>query len=344
VCLALRITAQGINVKFFNLNIKHNEYRFSKTQSAAQYWLDHEKKAVVFYGPESVEELNTPGVNPKLAKAARAQLFDFLSIVQCNNANANKTVFITVDSGFVWIYSPEEGPFTGDRFSLPEKHGGGFDTAKYYRYDLIKKTKVSQVPLILASMKSNQHFSRRTFAEIGDIKSGNRQRYAGNIAALLSVMGYWPDGFKIDPVDALSSIELETLVSKIFEEKGCHVPAARGGSLPDIDLFVFPPQLGLPSLREPGSERAYSVQIKLSVGDSSEWRKLKNWCDLDNGNILITLQRDAEIPKSISFPPGALLTREWVVAALRECRSTNNWFEKVIGWLPEANRGYKCND
>lgn len=60
-------------------------------------------------------------------------------------------------------------------------------------------------------------------------------------------------------------LSLETLVARLFEAKGCFVPAHHGGMMKDIDLFAHndtskPIRVG--PLKIPAS-RSVSIQIKL---------------------------------------------------------------------------------
>ena len=65
----------------------------------------------------------------------------------------------------------------------------------------------------------------------------NEKKYEGNIAAIKYLIGELND-FKIDPLKTLSSVQLETLVVKIFEKNGAFIPAWRGGTLKDIDIIA----------------------------------------------------------------------------------------------------------
>lgn len=98
---------------------------------------------------------------------------------------------------------------------------------------LIRTVLVTDVPLVLAGIGANRNYSSGTFREI----SGN-----GNILAIKSILGQ-PVAYPANPsvlniIECLSSVELETLVAKLFEEAGCFVPAYLGGTMQGADLFI----------------------------------------------------------------------------------------------------------
>ena len=65
-------------------------------------------------------------------------------------------------------------------------------------------------------------------------------------------------------LECLGSVELETLVAKVFEAAGCFVPAYRGGCIQDLDLFAHnyrAVDIELDGLVVPAGERI-SIQVK----------------------------------------------------------------------------------
>jgi hypothetical protein len=87
----------------------------------------------------------------------------------------------------------------------------------------------------LAGINSNAYIGRGTFREITHI---------GNIYAICATLRIpYPNldtskTYFQKLLGCLSSVELETLTAKIFEANGCFVPAYRGGTIKDIDLFI----------------------------------------------------------------------------------------------------------
>ena len=93
------------------------------------------------------------------------------------------------------------------------------------------------VPPVLAGIGANQYYARSTFRRINDW--GNYKAIdwvAGRVGQgehwNLSAQG--PDQL----LECLGCTEIETLVAKLFESHGCFVPAYRGGTMQDIDLFA----------------------------------------------------------------------------------------------------------
>lgn len=186
-----------------------------------------------------------------------------------------------------------------------------------------EKLHVSEVPYILASMRSNQAFSRGTFREI------DRNKYLGNIAAIQSATKQWEKDFVIDPLLCLSSVELETLIAKIFEAYGCFVPAYRGGMLDHVDLFVSPKSnLSLMGMKLERDQK-YCIQIKLSSAKSDS--SLMQWLKRSKQHLLITLTNE-ELFHEQHFG------RKWLQQALNkpEAIAVKFWLQHSLDWLPEA--------
>jgi hypothetical protein len=46
-----------MEIKFFNLNIKHKYHSFDPKMSAAEYWLNDKNAAPIFYGADTCEDI-----------------------------------------------------------------------------------------------------------------------------------------------------------------------------------------------------------------------------------------------------------------------------------------------
>lgn len=322
---------------FFNLNIKHKNHVFFANMSAAEYWLDKMGQAPVFFGPETAEQVLAGHPLSSLLTRQRNELMRFLRIQEeCARRNI-RPFFVTIDSGFIWIYEPVGRVQSGERCAFVRDNSEACDTPKFYDIALaVPRISFASAPLILASMKTNQAFSRGTFVEIVPKaqRTTSKRGYDGNLAAIHSLLGSWPDELRIEPLDCLSSVELETLVAKIFEELGCFVPAYRGGVLPMVDLFLHVPAEGIQLTPRVYLERVVSLQIKLNVERPGDWRALADWTSRSPGNVLLTLQSRRDVGSGVDFRPGALLTREWVEDALRQCPRTTAWLNRTLEWLP----------
>lgn len=327
-------------IVFFNLNIKHNEFSFASDKSAAEHWLDDRSKAPVFYGPQTAAEILS-GKTLDLRPRAQNELMRFLQIREEADQRRIRPVIVTIDSGYVWLYELVGQVQSGEAVHFTRDGKPAWDLPKLYDISLVvPRRNASSVPLVLASMKTNQAFSRGTFVEIpsSTTHERNKRSYDGNIAALYSVMGCWPEGFSIDPLKALSSVELETLVAKIFEELGCFVPAYRGGVLAISDLYIYPPAAGVELQSNIWYRNALSLQIKLHIESRGDWQEQRNWTNRSPDNVLLTLQRQHSLPKGLQFRPGSLLTREWLDESLRRCPRTAEWLTRSLEWLPAERR------
>jgi hypothetical protein len=90
-----------MKIKFFNLNIKHKYHSFDPKMSAAEYWLNDKNAAPIFYGEDTFEDILS-GRSP-IKKKYEKIVNKFLGIT--SHADT-KPIFVTIDSGFLWIYEP----------------------------------------------------------------------------------------------------------------------------------------------------------------------------------------------------------------------------------------------
>jgi hypothetical protein len=126
-------------------------------------------------------------------------------------------------------------------------------------------------------------------------------------------MGYRVDTIasQVELIQCLSSVEIETLVAKLFEESGCFVPVYRGGVLKDVEIVARnisqnPIKL-FETLIPPGE--SVSIQVK------RDGRKKQ---DRDSCDIFISAVRDAEI----------------LLDAVIASESTKSWLLHSLDWLP----------
>lgn len=189
----------------------------------------------------------------------------------------------------------------------------------------IKRWNIKDVPTVLASIAVNRHYSSGTFRQI---------KNNGNIKAIEKLMNskIRQEDY-VDPVnvfECLGSNELETLIAKLFEEKGCFVPAYRGGNMQGVDLFIHNNQskeIDVAGISIP-AQKKMSLQIKLA-GETLE---------PPNGvDYLINLA-----PKNGSVRFNA----SWLAGALKESPKTSEWLKLSLDWLPpgyiDKNLGLNC--
>ena len=234
-------------------------------------------------------------------------------------------------SGLIWLFNPqgeicELKPVT---FERKKNVGMVTDIPKVISIKPIDQIQeLGEIPLILASMKANQAFSRGTFREI------DKDQYPGNVAAINFLL---KKDFSVDPLDCLSSVEFETLVAKIFEASNCFVPAYKGGFIKDVDLFVYGGRkadlLELDAVKsdiDNGLSYHATVQLKL--------RTVKNGVPLDwfsaSGHNLITL--DSKPIEALQEWHGKqYFTREWVRESIRRFPAAKKWLQQSLWWLPK---------
>lgn len=316
--------------RYFNLNIKHPQW--DKKPSAADYWLGERRVAPVFFGSDSVEDVNADVMKTSLKTQQRNELREFLTLTAKARKEHFDPIIVTIGSGHAWIYRPIGEPKSGDKFKFKRKEEWAFDLPKYYEVEFIADgIPISSVPYILASMKANQAFSRGTFREIRSVAADELVSYRGNVAAIQSLIG-WEPGFSVDPLECISSIEFETLIAKLFEGNGFFVPTHRGGVLRDVDLFAYLETDAENRLLDVGKRRVLSIQLKMAVRSKGARIQLGEWLQSSNENYLITLESRPSIELKEFGDQGRYLTREWVKSAVARSSSVDRWFSRSLQW------------
>ena len=180
-------------------------------------------------------------------------------------------------------------------------------------------------------MKSNPAFCRNTFRMIDE------KKYEGNIAAIKFLIGELND-FKIDPLKTLSSVQLETLVVKIFEKNGAFIPAWRGGTLKGVDIFAkfegnIPDNLLIKKIKE----KNINIQVKLQLNDENKVKDLKKSLADSNNFFLITAD-DGPHKDLKEYHEKKYLTSKWIKKQIYNYDEIKKWYEECIKWLPTQNR------
>ena len=234
----------------------NNNIQFQNLFNAAHN-LEKMNRAPIFFGHYEHEDYTNAKKNKeKLGHFNTKQLNEACEFINLYKENKEARI-ITIGSEKIWIYKIKgqikNGKIEFDKFRQ-----------KYYDIEIIKHSKIEDVPYILASMKSNPAFCRNTFRMIDE------KKYEGNIAAIKFLIGELND-FKIDPLKTLSSVQLETLVVKIFEKNGAFIPAWRGGTLKGVDIFAkfegnIPDNLLIKKIKE----KNINIQVKLQLNDENK--------------------------------------------------------------------------
>ena len=307
-------------MKYYNLNIKIND-DLNSSLSPAELWLDCRKAAPIFFGSSTKNDLIN-GTAPFVTKA-KNEAIEFFKI----GTNKGLSRLVTIDSGFIWIYKIIDEDRFGKEFQFIYNKTGEDVIPKYYPIEVIKKIEISKAPYILAAMKSSQAFARGTFTEINK----NNSKYSGNIAAIKSVLNDL-NNFKINPFRCLSSVELETLIAKIFEEHGSFVPAHRGAILKDVDLFVDIDNADSKIKKQFNLFNKISIQVKIDISESTDITDLKKFLQTKS-NFLITAEETYNL-SLIEFK-NQYLNIQWLQEQLNVLPNTNQWFNKSLDWLPK---------
>jgi hypothetical protein len=230
---------------FMNVNFDQN--------NEVDYWIGEKNFAPIFYGQSTIEQiLKDDGHNlkPLAFKDAKS----FLEIMKARN----DCLIVSIGNEYIYFFSQD-----GDLIELEEYKG---DIVKGCNIKTIKKVKIKETPLILASIKANRYLSSGTFKPLSLDKN------FGNIKAIEYVLS--EEKIQINDftsyLSCLSSLEFETLIAKVFEELGCFVPAYKGGFIRNYDLFVR--NIKEIPISKPGiildPMEVKSVQIKLNLEDS----------------------------------------------------------------------------
>jgi hypothetical protein len=228
--------------------------------------------------------------------------------------NREHTVITVVGRGKVWFlkavgaleeYDP--GP--------SEEH-----TWKMMPVELLipRPFRLKDVPPVLAGMGVNAHFGRRTYTEVTG--------WFGNVKAIQCALGRpLPSEHLLiencgapQLLECLSSVELETLVAKLFEAAGCFVPAYRGGCVQYVDLFAHNDSaapIGLGGLVVPARGRV-AVQVK-------------GWQQLDRCPGEVDCFVAFEAPKAPDCYDGT-----WVLTQAARFPIVLAWLKRSLHWLP----------
>jgi hypothetical protein len=320
--------------KYYNLNIKlSSEIKTDKSDLFDATHNLEERRAPIFFGPYKPEQyIYAYDKKEKLEGLNKKQLREAYNFIQLYKEDPEARL-VTIDKK-IWIYKIIGQIKYESTDAIVQKKSDQISekiVSKYYEVEIIKTLDIVDVPYILASMKTNQAFSRNTFTMIDE------KKYGGNIAAIKFLIGELND-FKIDPLKTLSSVQLETLVVKIFEKNGAFIPAWRGGTLKGIDIIAkfegnIPDNLLIKKIQE----KNINIQVKIKLNDENNVKDLKELLNQSN-NFLITGD-DEPIYKLKDYAEDKkYLTSKWIKKQIYNYDEIKKWYEECIKWLPTQNR------
>jgi hypothetical protein len=319
-------------IEYYNLNIKlSNELKLNNNIQLqnlfnAAHNLEKMNRAPIFFGDYEHEDYTNAKKNKKkLEDFNTKQLNEACEFINLYKVNKEARI-ITIGDEKIWIY----------KIKGQIKNGNiEFDKIrpKYYDIEFIKKKKyfkIEDVPYILATMKTNQAFSRNTFRKIDE------KKYEANIAAIKFLIGELND-FKIDPLKTLPSVQLETLIAKIFEKNKAFIPAWRGGTLKGIDIIAkFEKNIPYNLFKKKIKEKKIRIQVKIQLNDKNKLEELKKL--LKEPNFFLITAEDGPLKKLEKYHEKNYLTSKWIKKQIYNYDEIKKWYEECIKWLPTQNR------
>lgn len=271
------------------------------------------------------------------------------------------TYFITKSDGFIRVFVPSENKLhqliSGgeNQLLMDDSEQNAKVNVKYCRVDEVINQgsgRLNVVPQVLATITNNQYVGRSTIVTLyDDANKADSELYAHNTMAfcaftlenlrskaneshgetLLNTARkiLETSDFFEKPWLCLSSIQLETLVAKLFEEQGYHVSSYAGGSTEEYDMVVTP-------VTE--SARSNMTQLMATL-------------DMQGPQLLVQVKR--EKPKKYESRGDVLnvfgtdrhpsvtqsgLSEDWLKAMLDESPKTNEWLRFENQWLESLRK------
>lgn len=272
------------------------------------------------------------------------------SFFECGRNTAHKYI-VAIGNGRVRVLAPTaEAVFccaskeTLDLKEQAERDASEFEERyrgkiKLLPVEICVDVPASTAPVVLSGMTQNRYISANTFVKFPD-----GPQYRGNIKAVEFLLATKAknrsirnEQFIADPkqnnpsnlLECLSSIELETLVAKLFENYGCFVPAYKGGTIKDIDLFVHNDKdidINISGLIVPKNE-SKSIQVKRNDPDRP--------------------------PQFVDFltvlggtSSGSRFGANWFASSLNDDKgkAVKEWMERSLSWLAYRGNDYLKNN
>ena len=264
-----------------------------------------QKSVCIFFG-NTTENTYSSALGAKVVQ-------DFIDAA--NEEVRNAVVILVIHEGQAWFLTPTGNVTFGD----PEAtHDGALHNRKSMPVRVLGggPKQLLNVPSIISGIPSNQYLGRGTFREI---KNDWGCKKAIDIGAGLALTGeHWEIGEQGEDqlLECLGSLELETLIAKIFEAAGFFVPAYRGGLIKDIDLFVkndTGATIDVAGLKvTPGG-----VTIQVKRWPSGEWER-------GSANFMIGTAAQGD----------RCFGSSWILRAAASYMNVWDWLSRSLAWLP----------
>ncbi len=186
-----------------------------------------------------------------------------------------------------------------------------------FKIKLLKKIKIVDCPLVLATIKSNTRLTMGTFKNIEDPKDpeSHMNSYFGNIKALEFILKNKKEKVSVDSfaeyLECLSPIEFETLIAKLKEEEGYFVPAYKGGMLKDYDLIC----------KKNGQQENIQIKLNLSKDTYNKYKK--------KGLIIYCVSKS----KKIINPEITIFDYQDIEKQIKDKLDTKKWLSQTLDWV-----------
>ena len=191
------------------------------------------------------------------------------------------------------------------------------DNAIGFKIKLLKKIKVVECPLVLATIKSNTRLTMGTFKSIEDPNNpdSHMNSYYGNIKALKYILHDKKEKVSVDSfaeyMECLSPIEFETLIAKLKEEEGYFVPAYKGGMLKDYDLIC----------NKDGRQENIQIKLNLSKDTYNKYKK--------KGLIIYCVSKSEKIVD----PTVTIYDWQDIEKLINKSPNTKKWLSQTLDWV-----------
>ena len=269
---------------YFLLNINRKDENF------VDDWIKTRNIAPIFYGNSTIDQILNQ------VKQFPQDAYLFIDTFSQINKYA---IVISIGNSNLYIYRQKD--------KLKEyaeyKNIVDDDLVKGIKIELLKEIEIKKCPLVLITIKSNRFMASGAFRKIHEKKG---KSYFGNIKAIEYLLNNEKpkiDSFE-DYLFCLSSIEFETLIAKMYEEKGFYVPAYKGGSIKNFDLFCKK------------ETDILSIQIKLNL-KRKHYNKYTDLFYCINSEIK---ENNVKTWKEINNE-------------IKECKETKKWLNKTLEWV-----------
>jgi hypothetical protein len=228
--------------------------------------------------------------------------------------NRDQRLIVVIQSGQVWFLQPA-GKLI--EYQPPRKEDKR-NLWKIMPVTIHAKLALADVPPVLAGISANAFLNRGTYRPIKALGSIKAICCA---AKLPFPQEHWQEKncSAVRLLECLSSVELETLVAKVFEAAGCFVPAYRGGNLPDVDLFAH-----------------NDVRRKIQIGDISIPPRGKVSIQVKSQVTSKHSPQSADYLIGLSVPNhDNCFGADWLLEQSRTYPEVKQWLKRSLAWLPE---------